>query len=78
MTLNRERVMKRTDQGIDWSTVVSRAPLFSLMWWALTDGAAGSWWIGVPAVAGATVVSIARMSCVSLTTSQGGERDAAV
>ena len=78
MTLNRERVMKRTDQGIDWSTVVSRALLFSLMWWALTDGTAGSWWTGEPAVAGATVVSVARMSCVALTISQGGERDAAV
>jgi multicomponent Na+:H+ antiporter subunit E len=50
--------MKQTDQGIDWSTVVSQALLFSLMWWALTDVTTGSWWIGVPAVAGATVVSV--------------------
>jgi multicomponent Na+:H+ antiporter subunit E len=58
MTLNRERDMKKTDQGIDWSTVVSRALLFSLLWWALTDGTAGSWWIGAPAVAGAVIISV--------------------
>lgn len=51
--------MNRTDQGHDWSTVVSRALLFSIMWWTLTDGTAGSWWIGVLAVAGATTVSVA-------------------
>ena len=50
--------MKQADQGIDWSTVVSRALLFSIVWWALTDGTAGSWWIGAPAVACATVVSV--------------------
>jgi multicomponent Na+:H+ antiporter subunit E len=50
--------MKRTDQGIDWLTVVSRALLFSLLWWALTDGSAGSWWIGAPAVAGAVIMSV--------------------
>jgi multicomponent Na+:H+ antiporter subunit E len=50
--------MKQTDQGIDWSTVVSRALLFSLLWWALTDGSAGSWWIGAPAVAGAVIMSV--------------------
>jgi len=58
MTLNRERDMKQTDQGIDWSTVVSRALLFSLLWWALTDGTGGSWWIGAPAVAGAVIISV--------------------
>lgn len=57
MTLNRERDMKQTDQGIDWSTVVSRALLFSPLWWALTDGTAGSWWIGAPAVVGAVIIS---------------------
>jgi multicomponent Na+:H+ antiporter subunit E len=50
--------MKQMDQGTDWSTVVSRVLLFSLMWWALTDGTAGSWWIGAPAVAGAVIVSV--------------------
>ncbi len=58
MTLNRERDIKQTDQGIDWSTVVLRALLFSLLWWALTDGTAGSWWIGAPAVAGAVIISV--------------------
>lgn len=51
--------MNKKDQGLDWSTIVSRALLFSIMWWALTDGAAGSWWIGVPAVVCAVIVSVA-------------------
>lgn len=38
--------------------VVSRTLLFSLMWWTLTDGTAGSWWIDVPAVACAVIVSV--------------------
>lgn len=50
--------MKKMDQGIDGSTVVARALLFSLLWWALTEGTTGSWWIGVPAVACATIVSM--------------------
>ncbi len=29
-------------QGIGFSKIVSRALLFSIMWWALTDGAAAS------------------------------------
>jgi len=33
-----------------WSSIVSRGVLFSLLWWVLTDGAAPSWWISVPAV----------------------------
>lgn len=53
--------MTKTHQGIDGATVVSRALLFSIMWWALTDGVAWSWWIGVPAVASATIVSVALM-----------------
>ena len=51
--------MKETHQGVVWSTITSRAALYSIMWWALTDGAAGSWWIGVPAVACAVIVSVA-------------------
>lgn len=43
----------------NWSTIVSRGALFLLIWWALTDGVASSWWIGVPAVLLATTVSIA-------------------
>lgn len=58
--------MKKTHQGIDWSTVVSRALLFSIMWWALTDGAAGSWWIGIPAVACAVIVSVALVPPVGI------------
>jgi multicomponent Na+:H+ antiporter subunit E len=58
VTLNRERDIKQTNQGIDWSTVVSRALLFSLLWWALTDGTAGSWWIGGPAVVSAVIISV--------------------
>lgn len=59
MTLNRETGMEQKDQRIDWSTVASRALLFSLLWWALTDGTGGSWWIGVPAVACTSIVSVA-------------------
>lgn len=58
--------MNNLDQDINWTTVVSRALLFSILWWALTDGATGSWWIGVPAVAGATVISIAMMPPLGL------------
>lgn len=50
--------MKIFNHVIDGSTVVSRALLFSLLWWALTDGTAGSWWIGAPAVAGAVIISV--------------------
>ena len=42
-----------------WSTVISRGGLFSLIWWVLTDGAAPSWWIGVPAVLLAVAASAA-------------------
>ena len=58
MILNQGRDMKQTDQGNNWSTIVSRALLFSLLWWALTDGTAGSWWIGVPAVVCAVIISV--------------------
>lgn len=50
--------MKIVNQVIDGPTVVSRVLLFSLLWWALTDGTAGSWWIGAPAVAGAVIISV--------------------
>ena len=50
--------MKPTVRRIDWTTVVSRTLLFSLLWWALTDGMAGSWWVGAPAVAGTVAISI--------------------
>ena len=42
-----------------WSTIISRGGLFSLIWWVLTNGAATSWWIGVPAVLLAVAASAA-------------------
>ena len=42
---------------INWSTIVSRGVVFSLIWWSLADGAAPSWWIGVPAVLLALIAS---------------------
>lgn len=44
---------------INWWTLASRAGLFLLIWWVLTDGAVTSWWIGVPAVLLAVMVSAA-------------------
>ena len=44
---------------MNWSAIVSRGGLYALLWWILTDGAAGSWWIGVPAVLFALVASTA-------------------
>jgi len=35
-----------------------RAVLFALMWWILTDGAMGSWLVGMPVILFATVVSV--------------------
>jgi len=49
-----------------WSTVASRALLFSLVWWALSDGNAQSWWVGVPAVLLAVIVSVALLPSVPL------------
>jgi multicomponent Na+:H+ antiporter subunit E len=49
----------RTQVRISWSTIVSRGVLFSLLWWVLTDGAAASWWIGVPAVLLAVAAGVA-------------------
>lgn len=52
--------ISRTNPG--WSTIVSRGLWFALIWWALTDGAASSWWIGVPAVLLALVASVALLA----------------
>jgi len=49
-----------------WSTVFSRVIIFTLAWWILTDGDAGSWWIGVPVVMLAVAVSIALLPPVKL------------
>ncbi len=50
--------MRILNQVFNGSAVVSRLLLMSVIWWALTDGSAESWWIGVPAVACATIVSV--------------------
>lgn len=51
---------------MSWSTIVSRAVLFSLVWWILADGAAPSWWIGGPAVLLAVIASVALLPPVPL------------
>jgi multicomponent Na+:H+ antiporter subunit E len=40
-----------------WLDTVSYSSIFLLLWWLLTDGAASSWWIGIPAVLLALVIS---------------------
>lgn len=47
-----------------WFYIVSRAGLFILLWWILTDGDSASWWIGVPAVLLALTVSIAMVPSI--------------
>lgn len=44
-----------------WSCMVVRAGLFSLVWWALSDGVVASWWIGAPAVLLALIGSVMLM-----------------
>jgi multicomponent Na+:H+ antiporter subunit E len=34
-----------------WTGLGARAAILALFWWALVEGDAGSWWLGVPAVA---------------------------
>lgn len=51
--------MKRKYRENDWSTIVSRGGVFSLIWWSLTDGIASSLWVGVPAVLFAVITSVA-------------------
>lgn len=46
--------------------VLTRAVLFALVWWALSDGSPQSWWVGVPAVVLAAVTSVALMGPVPL------------
>lgn len=55
--------MKQTVSG---STVATRALLYSLVWWVLSDGNAQSWWIGVPAVIFAVIASVALLPPVPL------------
>lgn len=42
----------------NWSALASRGLVFSLIWWVLTDGVASAWWLGVPAVVAALVISL--------------------
>ncbi len=53
-----------------FSTVVYRGLVFALVWWVLTDGAAASWVIGVPAVLLAVAVSIVLVSPVPVVWSE--------
>lgn len=39
-------------------TAIVRALLFALIWWILTDGALGSWLVGIPMVLLATLTSL--------------------
>ncbi len=39
--------------------LIVRAAVFAVLWWALTEGASGSWAVGVPAVVLATAASAA-------------------
>lgn len=41
------------------SVIASRTFLFALAWWILTEGSTASWWFGAPAVACATLLSVA-------------------
>ena len=58
--------MKQPHQEIGWSTVASRALLFSFVWWALSDGSAQSLWVGVPAVSLAVITSVMLLPPVPL------------
>lgn len=35
-----------------------RAAVFSVLWWLLSEGQLGAWWVGIPAVLLATLVSL--------------------
>ena len=43
------------------STILTRSVLFMTVWWFLADGDVQSWWLGVPAVLIAIIVSIAML-----------------
>ncbi len=49
-----------------WATVITRGSLFLFVWWALTGEEVSSWWIGVPAVVLALMVSVALVPPVYL------------
>ncbi len=52
--------------GYNGSTLAIRGVLFSLIWWALTDGDTSSWWIGAPAVVLSVMASMALIPPVPL------------
>ncbi len=58
--------MKSVKIKASWSTGVSHGVLFSLIWLILTDGAASSSWIGVPAVLLTLIASIVLFPPASL------------
>jgi multicomponent Na+:H+ antiporter subunit E len=46
--------------------LVSRVLLFSLLWWILTNGDTGSWWLGIPAVLLSVIASLVLLPPVPL------------
>lgn len=58
--------MKPLKAAIYYSAIVSQVVLFAFIWWIITDGAASSWWIGVPAVLLAVTLSTALIPPVHL------------
>lgn len=54
--------MKVVTQGNSASSIAFRVLLFSSIWWILTDASLASWWIGLPAVLFAVIVSFALIS----------------
>jgi len=54
------------DQRVGWSTIASRALLYALVWWVLSDGSGASWWIGIPAVSLAVIASVMLLPPVPL------------
>lgn len=51
--------MKRIKVSASWTTYLNRGMLFLLIWLVLTGGVVTSWWIGVPTVLLAVIVSTA-------------------
>lgn len=48
-----------TPRGLLVRRIAPRAILLALLWWALTGGNVGSWWVGAPAIAAAALVGVA-------------------
>ena len=58
--------MKPLKTTIFWLFIVSQVAFFAFIWWILTDGAASSWWIGMPAVLLTVTLSAALIQPVYL------------